>query len=689
MKTRRIYPFETMVTEKKPTPLDVVAEKIPPELQAGRHFVTWSWTWRPGKNGKPGKWDKPPTDVKTGKLASSTDPSTWCLYAEVLRHYFKGKCDGIGRVIASPFVGVDLDDCRDPKTGHIERWAQKIIDKLNSYTEVSPSRRGVKIWAKGTLPKNGRRRCGKIEMYDGERYFTITGHHLATTPWKVEERTKEILELYSELFSQKRKKRPRTPATVHICSDSKKALAAAMKDEKFKRLWAGDTSGYPSQSEADQALCNKLCFYVGPDFARIDSLFRQSGLYRAKWNREDYRNATINNAVATVTEYYRPREGKKERQIKPQKLDFPSWVMAGLAGEFSRLYSSYLEVPAHFFYMTFLTCLGSVLSDSLSLASEIGPQPRLYTLLLGESADDRKSTALNKVVDFFKWSVDGFSVCWGVGSAEGLQKRLEDSRKLLLCFDEFKQFVSKCKIEASVLLPCVNTLFEANRYESRTKKTDIRLEDVFLSLVAASTLETYENTWSSQFTDIGFNNRLFLVPGTGERRFSFPAKIPDSQKYLLKQKLAEVLRHVGDGLELDLTARAKKLYHNWYVSLERSVYTKRLDGYAMRLMSLLSVNELKPEIDSDIIKKVVALCGWQHVVRAIYDPIDADNAIAEMEEKIRRVLKAKGAQKDRELKQSTNARRKGLWAYNTAKKNLISSNEVGFNRKQKTYFLRG
>jgi hypothetical protein len=337
--------------------------------------------------------------------------------------------------------------------------------------------------------------------------------------------------------------------------------------------------------------------------------------------------------------------------------------------------------------MAFLTCLGSVLADSLTLASEITPQPRLFLLLLGESADDRKSTALNKVVDFCKWCVDGFAVCWGVGSAEGLQKRLEDSNRLLLCFDEFKQFISKCKIEASVLLPCVNTLFESNRYESRTKKSDIYLENAYLTLLAASTLDTYENTWSPQFTDIGFNNRLFLVPGSGERKHSFPARIPDREKYLLKQKLGGILDHVGPGLELDLTSEAKELYHSWYMSLEKSIHSKRLDVYALRLMSLLAVNELEMKVNLKTVQKVIALCDWQFAVRVLHDPIDADNTIAAMEEKIRRQLKSRGLLTDRELKQYTNAARTGIWAYQTARENLKRAREIGFNNKQKVYYL--
>ena len=124
-----------------------------------------------------------------------------------------------------------------------------------------------------------------------------------------------------------------------------------------------------------------------------------------------------------------------------------------------------------------------------------------------------------KTISHFKDAMQTFDVCWGVGSAEGLQKRLEDiGGGLLLCLDEFKQFVSKCTITSSVLLPCVNTLFESNRYESRTKSVDINLTDAYLSLLAASTVQTYERTWDGSFTDIGFNNRLFLVPGTSQKK---------------------------------------------------------------------------------------------------------------------------------------------------------------------------
>jgi hypothetical protein len=351
-------------------------------------------------------------------------------------------------------------------------------------------------------------------------------------------------------------------------------------------------------------------------------------------------------------------------------LEFPHGVMTGLAGDFADLYSTHLEAPKQFFFMSFLTCLGSVVADKLTLASEIAPQPRLYVLLLGESADDRKSTAITKTVDFFKWSIEGFPVCWGVGSAEGLQKRLEAGNRLLLCFDEFRQFVSKCKIEASVLLPCVNTLFESNRYESRTKNSEIELENAYLSLLAASTIQTYENTWSAQFTDIGFNNRLCLVPGGAQRRFSIPEKAPEGERARLRYRLRQIIDHVNVHRELTFTPDARAIFDNWYMALERSIHSKRLDTYALRLMALLAVNDLKPEVDVETVNQVIALCDHQYHVRQLHDPVDADNEVAKLEEKIRRVLKATGGLGERELKRRLHVSQKGLWFYSMAKKNL-------------------
>lgn len=81
-------------------------------------------------------------------------------------------------------------------------------------------------------------------------------------------------------------------------------MFAAKNGTDVRRLWEGERTGYTSHSEADLALVSHLAFWTGGDMARIDTLFRQSGLYRDdKWNRVDYRERTITKALEQGTFY--------------------------------------------------------------------------------------------------------------------------------------------------------------------------------------------------------------------------------------------------------------------------------------------------------------------------------------------------------------------------------------------------
>jgi hypothetical protein len=374
-----------------------------------------------------------------------------------------------------------------------------------------------------------------------------------------------------------------------------------------------------------------------------------------------------------------------DKLIKENPLAFPDDIMSGLAGEVANLYSEYLESPAHFFYVCFLVCLGSFLP--IALASELKTEPRLFVVLLGQSADEKKSTVIKKIIELFQ---DGVStclrVCFGVGSAEGLQKVLKEHSRLLLIFDELKQLIGKCKIDGSILLPLINTLFESTRYEAQTKTASIYLDNARLSLLAACTIQTYESTWDTSFTDIGFNNRLFIVPGTGEKKHSFPEKIPELDKIVLQKKLGDIIQFVGSGLEVDISQDARALYHAWYMGLDRSIHAKRLDTYALRFMMLLAVNETKKTIDRSIVEKVIRLMNWQLAARQLYDPIDADSKMAKMEEKIRRVLRT-GEHSDRDIQKAVHAHRAGSWIYRTALRNLSSAGEIRFNKANKCWQL--
>ena len=153
-------------------------------------------------------------------------------------------------------------------------------------------------------------------MYDATRYFTMTGHHLAGTIAEV-----DLVHLHQEIFG-KPKDTPKdtgpSPTLDKTDSELIEMAKRAANGEKFSKLWAGDWSDYPSQSEADLAFCQMLAYWTGKDYQRIERIFGQSELNRRKWERSDYRLRTINAAISNTTETYppgvKPREDPKPKE---------------------------------------------------------------------------------------------------------------------------------------------------------------------------------------------------------------------------------------------------------------------------------------------------------------------------------------------------------------------------------------
>ncbi len=190
---------------------------------------------------------------------------------------------------ADPYTGVDLDHCRS-HGGGLEPRAAEVVKRLNSYTEWSPSGEGIHVLVKASLQDRSGRRSHGIEIYSSGRYFTITGNQLDGTPNTIEDRRAEILDLIAALDKANHTRvaefsRPQAPIT-QTDEELIRRAQQARNGAKFERLWTGDLSDYGGDhSRADAALCSLLAYYTNGDAARIDRLFRSSGLYRPKWDR--------------------------------------------------------------------------------------------------------------------------------------------------------------------------------------------------------------------------------------------------------------------------------------------------------------------------------------------------------------------------------------------------------------------
>ncbi len=152
----------------------VLIENIPKELRRRPQWVMWRLQRRADKK------TKVPYICGGGGKADTTELMTWRAFGEAVQALQTGRYEGIGFVFCSadPFVGVDLDECRNPETGEIAEWAQNIIDTFTDVVllEASPSGRGVHLITKGTC-KDGIN-TKSVEVYGQDRFFTVTGQAL-------------------------------------------------------------------------------------------------------------------------------------------------------------------------------------------------------------------------------------------------------------------------------------------------------------------------------------------------------------------------------------------------------------------------------------------------------------------------------------------------------------------------------
>lgn len=203
-----------------------------------------------------------------GQHASTTDAKTWGTFADVVEAYEAGGgFNGIGFVFnGDGLIGIDLDHCRDPISGIIEPKARGIIERLDTFAEVSPSGTGVHCLIRGKL--NGRgNRFGNIELYSTKRYFCVTGNHLEGTPLTLEDRQTELDDLYSELpgttrekVSQNREDWKNVSVVLRPNAEPPEKFNALFENsEQFKRTWNRQRADLDNDnSRYDQSLANQL-----------------------------------------------------------------------------------------------------------------------------------------------------------------------------------------------------------------------------------------------------------------------------------------------------------------------------------------------------------------------------------------------------------------------------------------------
>ena len=290
---------------------------IPKELRKLPQWVIWRYAKCQNR------WAKIPFQpFPLFEPAKSDQPETWGDFDAAVLYLNWEKDDGIGLMMREEngIVAIDLDKCREVSTGFVENWAEATIRSIDSYTEISPSGTGIRIFAKGKLNEKlvgglGTAQGKKIEnptreIYWGKHYLTVTGHYLPGYE-TLQERNNEISQWFKENYPRPQpQNEPNVSGSSAVLSDEKVLeIAFRAKDGTQTAAWFNGGAGEGADhSSIDLRFLTRMAFYT-QDEAQLDRILRASKLYREKWERKDYRDATIKKAILGRTGTY---TGKKK-----------------------------------------------------------------------------------------------------------------------------------------------------------------------------------------------------------------------------------------------------------------------------------------------------------------------------------------------------------------------------------------
>ncbi len=307
-----------------PTTLSAGGFCLEREFGTERRWVNWKYDHVDGKL----------TKVPYGKgerKAKSNDASTWMTYSEA-----KKASENIG-IMALPnkkTLLVDFDNCLEPLgmiSCSMEKEIVEFVKKSDTYTEISPSGKGLHLFFKLTEPldlivkKHIVKDDEKIECYTTGRYFTVTNKTFEKEK-PVRTITKEeaiaLLSILGYPWDKNRIESMTAPTATAIAPSSDSTLLDKMfsskNGKKIKALYDGDTSGYDSDdSAADMALLNHLAFWTQKDGQSMQALWLASPLGQRKktQTRKDYRVRTIHAAIANCKETYTPSPAAEQSVV--------------------------------------------------------------------------------------------------------------------------------------------------------------------------------------------------------------------------------------------------------------------------------------------------------------------------------------------------------------------------------------
>ena len=260
--------------------------------------------------------------MPNGKTAKSNDKTTWNSYEDCIAALNRNIGDGLGFMLGDGYIGIDIDKVSDDNfvysmNYHTKSMTADFLRGISTYAEISPSKTGLHFIGKGEVPGE-RKRYKNLEIYNKDRFFTVTGNVLKdrnrNKVINIDSELKPLYEKYMPKINVINSENKRNQITTFLKDDQD--IVEKLFDrgyfsytgEDLRRIYYGNYESYfNSQSEADFFMLQRLLYYTA-DVEQAISLMEKSGLKREKWYKKragtDYIHYIADKAISSINQFY-------------------------------------------------------------------------------------------------------------------------------------------------------------------------------------------------------------------------------------------------------------------------------------------------------------------------------------------------------------------------------------------------
>lgn len=651
---------------EKPKPIPLSVGGIPEELRALPRWVPWALVWKDDGRGG-GTWTKVPLSARTGRPADCTAARSWSTLDQCVNAVAAGKADGVGFCFAgSPYIGIDLDDHRDPESGRLSEFAQLVLLTLPTYCEVSASATGVKLIGKGEFPTGTPKKVKElgIELFNSG-YFALTGNGVPGTLAEVRDLQPAVDQHLAALLTPAPTGGREPPRKVATATGRKTPTvdeieARVRSHPDGDRLMNGDTSAHNGDaSAADLALCSLVAFYAGAVPDLIDAVFRRSQLMRAKWDEKHARDGRTYGAL-TVATALKGKAGFFEWAATPRikfgpaappaldaSLPWPTMGVAayhGIAGEFVRLVEPHTEADPVALLVQLLTMFGSAAGrHTFAKVERSRHHMNEFTVLVGQSSKGRKGTSeawptgLMALADE-QWAANcragklasGEALVWALrdpifrtedGEVKCVDEGVTD-RRLLISEGEFSVILKIAAKEQNTLSDQLRDAWDGKDLHNKAKGSPCKATAPHVSVIAHTTDSDLRLLLTENAMANGFANRFLFFAVRRSKSLPFGGQVDEDQFAGVAEVVAQRLAYTRAVGEVTWSASAADLWRAEYDSLSRERYglagsvSGRGEAHTLRLAMLYALLDGVSAIDREHLE--AALAVWHYAERTAY-----------------------------------------------------------------------